>query len=119
MELCSVCSELDLHRRFREEQILGPYDELLLRSYSVGPSRGGCGGCAFFCALLRNSGRWCNRILGLSGRIIILQNQGLVARASSEPTDISQQPDSDLLLGICTEEDRTGVLQCDSERFNH
>jgi len=112
MGLCSVCSQLDLPPPIREVQILGPYDELHLKSQSLGPGRAGCDGCKFFSAILRSSKRWCDRIPELSNSIIILVSNGLRVCASSRPTDLlGWQEDYDLDLQTCKAAGGTGVLQ--------
>lgn len=119
MELCSVCSQLVLPPPFLEEQILGPYDELLRKSRSLGPGRAGCGGCAFFSAIVGSSERWCDRIPELLDSIIILIFNGLRVRTSSGPIDLlREQTDGDLELKTYVVEEKTGVLQYDWARSN-
>jgi len=117
MELCSVCSELDLfpHSPHRYgNQTLGSYDELVLRSQSLGPGRAGCGGCEFFSAMVQSSERWCDRIPELSDSIIILAFHGLRVKASSDTVYWpSERPDFDLELSDVVPEEGTGMLQCD------
>jgi hypothetical protein len=120
MELCSVCSQLDPFLRRREERILGPYDDLLLKSQSLGSGRAGCGGCAFFCIAIRNSARWCDRIPELSGSIIVLDLDGLHVRASSGPIDfLHERLDFGLTLSTFIVEEATGVLQYNWARFDY
>ena len=62
-ELCSTCSQLipqswKSSRSYTEEynecHTIGSYAEIVVRALSLGPGRGGCGGCAFFCAILQS-----------------------------------------------------------------
>lgn len=110
MELCSVCSQLVAPDLVVEDQMLGPYDELLLKSQSLGPGRVGCGGCEFFSTILQSSKTWSHSISELSDHIIILSPEGLLVR---------EQLDVDLeLVTYFAEEKRTGVLYCDWARFD-
>ena len=63
-ELCSICSQLipqswnpkssRLYTDVYDEwHTIGSYDETVVRALSLGPGRRGCGGCAFFCAILQ------------------------------------------------------------------
>jgi hypothetical protein len=108
MELCSVCSQLDLSPWPYEAHTLGLYDELLLKSNTLGPGLGGCGGCAFFAEILQTSDCWRNRMSGLRGLSIFFdKTQGLGTRAFSGPIVYAF---GDLNLEICTKTDTTGVF---------
>jgi hypothetical protein len=109
MELCSVCSQLDPFLRHWEERILGPYDELLLKSHSLGSSLAGCGGCAFFCMVIQNSDRWSGRIPELSNQTLVRTSWGLVARPSSGSSGIPEHYDS--YIGICNQDGRLKRLK--------
>lgn len=54
-ELCETCSRILPTHGYREQQILGTYDEVLGRARTLEPGRGGCGSCAFFYNVLRSS----------------------------------------------------------------
>ena len=106
IELCSVCSELNLDPRRREEQILGLFDELLLRSHSLGPGRLGCGGCTYFGGVLQSSTYWSDRVSELSGLLVVLTCHGLDTRTIGGS---GQCIYPDLLLETCSEEGQMGV----------
>jgi hypothetical protein len=109
MELCNVCSQLDLTFGFRDSQTLGPYEELLSKSHGIGPGRGGCGGCAFFCAVLQTSRSWSSRISELTGRVVVFHSKRLDVRTTDDINGSSYSVD-DLLFDICTENENPGAL---------
>ena len=109
MELCSVCSQLVASDPVVGDQILGPYDELLLKSQSLGPGRAGCGGCEFFSTILQSSKTWSDRIPELSDHTITLSPDGLLVRALSGPIDLlREEVDYDLELTTCFAEEKRG-----------
>jgi hypothetical protein len=109
MELCDVCSQLILWPEKVRPQALGPYDEILEKSQRLGPGRSGCGGCAFFCTVLHNSGKWQFRVSELSGHVVFLTSMRLDVRLPEKAKGSTYGTD-DLLFDVCTEEDISGVF---------
>ena len=107
-QLCDICSQLEMNPSYLEKQILGTFDELLVRSISLGPGCGGCGGCKFFCNALQNSKRWRKRVSELSDRIIVFHCRHLYANAPLGP--IERIYDGDLRFDVCVEKGKLGAL---------
>ncbi|KAJ4301574.1 hypothetical protein N0V90_003667 [Kalmusia sp. IMI 367209] len=105
MNLCDVCSQLTLALKAKiRVQDLGPYDDILRKSHSLGSGYGGCDGCAFFCAVLHASDSWSSRIGELSGQVIHFINLRLDVKTPAEAKKGSRRyAADDLLLDICTE----------------
>jgi hypothetical protein len=109
MSLCSVCSQLDIGLENTPDQILGQYGDILERSHGLGTHYDGCGGCAFFCAVLQTSNRWNSRVSELSGHTVVLASMRLDVRAPHE-MDRRRYSIDDLLFDVCTEEESQGTL---------
>jgi len=107
MELCSVCSSLSLGLK-HERQALGPYDEILSKSKSLGEGRGGCGGCAFFCTILHGSNSWSYRLEKLPGHFVFFGSLRLDVKKTGNTTSTSWSVD-DLLFDLCTDIGKPGV----------
>jgi hypothetical protein len=109
MELCHVCSQLNLSLEHVKTQPLGPYEDILAKSHSIGPGGGGCGGCEFFCAVLQSSETWHSRISELAGRIVFISSMRLDVR-KPDKIDSSSYAVDDLCFDVCTEKESTGMF---------
>lgn len=107
MDLCDICSQLDLDLDVIEIQHLGPYNEIVQKSHGLGSGRSGCGGCAFFVDVLHNSNNWKHRLQELEGKIVNFNSLHLDVRKPSKSNG-SSWGISDLNFDLCTPEDVEG-----------
>ncbi|KAH7399188.1 heterokaryon incompatibility protein-domain-containing protein [Phaeosphaeria sp. MPI-PUGE-AT-0046c] len=105
MELCDVCSQLDLGLDNHDVQYLGPYKEIEQKSRSLELGRNGCGGCAFFVDVLRNSDSWGHRLQELEGMVVNFYCLILDVRKPSKEKSGVSWSQSDLNFDLCTVED--------------
>lgn len=110
MDLCDICSRLDLTPGHYEIQHLGPWEEIVEKSQSLGSGRGGCGGCAFFVDVLRGSSRWAHRLAELEGKVVNFNHLSLDVR-SPQKQNGSSFGVHDMNFDMCTAEDVTGMYR--------
>lgn len=110
MPVCDICENLDLKLeggREGEEQSLGSYDEILSRAkgspWGPDPDTDGCGGCAFFCAVLQGSWSWGERQAELSGKLVFLSSLRLDVRSPERAGRRTYAAD-DLVLDLYADE---------------
>jgi hypothetical protein len=115
MELCDICSRLDLTPGLYEIQHLGPWEEIVAKALSLGSSRSGCGGCAFFVDVLRSSSRWAHRLPELEGKVVNFNALSLDVRIPQKQNGSSFGV-HDMNFDVCTAEDVSGMFIC---KYSH
>lgn len=111
-DLCDKCSRLKLVSDSYEKH-LGLYKDLVQKSKSLGPGREGCGGCAFFIDVLRNSYRWSYRLDELEPMWITFNSFSFLEVEANKPerkhdSGVNSLPD--MQLDRCTAEGVSGEL---------
>jgi hypothetical protein len=111
MNLCDICSQLSLSDG-AGTQYLGAYGGMESKSLNLGPGLDGCGGCQFFCNILRNSDDWSYRVSQLPGYVINFHSLGLEPRRPEHEKTGSSWTHNDLLFDICTADNVSGAFPC-------
>jgi hypothetical protein len=112
--LCDVCSRLKLRPSeddFRT-RYLGLYEVMESKCLSLGPGLGGCGGCQFFCDVLRNSDNWSWRVSDLAEYVINFHSLSLEPRKIEEERTGTTLSTNDLELDVCTADNVSGEFMC-------
>lgn len=109
MNICDICSQLNLTPGLYDIQHLGPWERLAEKSQSIKPSEGGCAGCAFFVDIIRNSDNWAPRLSELEGKVVNFSSLSLDV-TTPDTRNRSGFGVHDMRFDLCTTEDVSGMF---------